>query len=133
MALIPARESTSFFEGSPVVRELTPDDFERVATWKLADRGCAAVLFYCAWCPHCVAVKKEWERFGKMCGFAMVAAFNCEKHKSHISKIKEDMPELVKGYPTIIFYSQGSPVEQYMGERVAGEFLKAGMRVCENS
>lgn len=133
MALIPARDSTSFFEGSTTVRELSPKDFDPIATWKLKDKSCTVVLFYCAWCPHCVAVKDEYTKLGKMSGFMNVAAMNCEKHKAHIGKIKSDMPELVRGYPTIIFYSGGEPQEQYMGERTAAEMVKGCMRVCEGS
>lgn len=125
------RDDTSFFVDSKYVNELSGKDFEGIATWKLKDKSCSIILFYAPWCPHCTAVKGEWEKIAKMATFMNVGAFNCEKNKSHLLKIKEDMPELVKGYPTIVFYSKGIPVEHYAGDRSSPNLLKECMRICQ--
>jgi len=121
----------SYFSHSKFVTELTPKDFEGVATWKLKERKCAAVLFYADWCPHCKEIKGEWEKFGEIAAFFEVYAFNCAKYTSHTDKIREDMPGLIKSFPTIIFYSNGEAMEAYRGERTYDNFLKACMRVCQ--
>lgn len=121
----------SYFLKSRFVKELSAKDFEEVSTWKLKSKECCAVLFYADWCPHCKALKSEWEEFGKIAGFFEVYAFNCAKHTKHIEKIREDMPGLVRSYPTIIFYSNGNPTETYEGERKHSNFLKACMKVCK--
>jgi thiol-disulfide isomerase/thioredoxin len=114
------------------IKQLTPKDFDDVATWKLKDKKCCAVLFYADWCPHCQVVKPTWNRLGKEAAFLDFYSFDCEKHASHLSRIKEDMPELVKGFPTIVFYSGGQPVEAYKGDRSYGDILTACMKVCKN-
>lgn len=119
-----------FFATSKFVKELKGSDFDSVSTWKLKDKGCAMVLYYCAWCPHCQAVKDEWEKFGEIATFMKVYALNCEKQRGHLEKIKYDMPELVRGYPTIIIYKNGEPQEHYAGQRTSADFLKRSMCIC---
>lgn len=123
----------SFFERSKNVKELKPKDFDNVVTWKLKDGSCGAILFYAPWCPHCTAVKDTWENLGRTAAFMNIMAFDCEANKSHLLKIKEDLPSLVQGYPTIVFYSKGKPMEQFEGDRSQQNLLKACMRVCQES
>ena len=130
---IPKKDDTPYFAKSPYVKELTPRDFDSVATWKLKSKGCSIVLFYAPYCSYCAAVKDIYEQLGRTALFLDVLAMNCEKHSSHISKIKEDMPELVRGYPTIIFYKNGAPVEQFADERTHENLLKACMRLCQGT
>ena len=127
------RDDVSYFEGNKYVTEITPRDFEEYATWKLKKKECSAILFYAPWCPHCKSVKTVWENLGKTAVFMDILAFNCEKYSEHLMSIKEDMPELVKGFPTIIFYKNGSPVESYADDRTDSKLLKASMRVCQGS
>lgn len=124
-------QDASYFLKSKYVTELTPKEFEGIATWKLKDRKCAVVLFYADWCPYCKEIRGEWEKLGQIAAFFEVYAFNCAKYIKHIQKIKEDMPELVKSYPTIIFYTDGEPVETYRGERTHSNLLKACMNICQ--
>lgn len=126
-----AQQDQSYFLESRFVTELTPKDFEEVSTWKLKQKKCAAVLFYADWCPHCKVIKEEWERLGEIAAFFEIYAFNAAKYPSHLDKIREDMPGLVKTFPTIVFYTNGTPTESYEGERTHANFLKAIMRVCQ--
>ncbi len=124
-------DSASYFDKIDSVTELTPKDFDGMATWKLKNRECSAVLFYAPWCGYCKAVKDTWIQFSKTAAFMNAMAFNCEKYSAHLLKIKEDMPGLVQSYPTIIFYINGSPVEAFKEERTHAKLLKTAMHFCE--
>ena len=119
-----------FFSNSNVIYELTPNDFDKNKTYKLTDKQCSVILFYCDWCPHCRNVKDTWEELGKLAGFMKVCSFNCEKYKGHIMKMNEERP-LVKGYPTILFYRGGEPVKKFEGERTKQNLLKECMNMCQ--
>ena len=131
------RESADYFgKNNRYIRELTPPDFESAAPWQLKNKdGVVMLLFYAPWCGHCKAVKDEWKKAGKMCGFCDFAAFNCEKHNAHLQKIREDMPELVKSYPTIIIYINGIPSEFYEdeGKRTSKDFIAKCMSICKKN
>jgi thioredoxin-like negative regulator of GroEL len=129
------RESDDYFSKSKFVIELQPSSFDSEATWKLREHKCSAVLFYAPWCPHCKAMKETWEQLGETAAFYDVCAFNCEKHKEHVAKIKEDMPELVRGYPTMILYKQGVPVENVgttTEDRTLSRLVEACARGCKS-
>jgi len=121
-----------YFSKSKFVRELTPKDFDPRRTWILRRSNCSIILWYAPWCPHCKAVQGVWEQLGKSATFMDVLSFNCEKYKGYLLKIQEDAPELVRGFPTITFYTGGEPTEEYRGDRSLGNLLKACMRVCSN-
>lgn len=126
------RDDTSYFDSSKGVKELAPEDFSDVKTPNLKSKKCSVVLFYAPWCGYCKGVKPDWEKLGKTALFMDVLAFNCEKHSSHLSKIKEELPELVKGFPTIVFYKNGEPVHQQSPEqRDYSNLLKACMKLCK--
>lgn len=125
----------SYFEGNRYVKELSPDDFDDKILYKLNEnsngvRGTCFVLFYAPWCPHCKAVKDDYINFAKTAGFIDVYAVDCEKHKEYISKIKEDVPELIKGYPTIVIYNNFLPSEHYENERSTEKFIEKASDVC---
>jgi len=131
---ISKRDKTDLFSKSKSIIELTPKNFDQISTWKLKSPfGCSIVLFYAPWCPFCHKISEVWEKLAQTAGFFDVCAFNCEKHKKHLLKIKEDMPELVKGFPTIIVYKNGEPIEQHMdeGNRTVESFLSLCMRACK--
>ena len=121
----------SFFTTNKYVKELEPQDFRPDKSYLLKDKSCWAVFFYCAWCPHCVSAKSEWENFAKQAfTFINVGAFNCEKNKYHINKIKEDKPDFIPGYPTFVIYSKGVYCK-YNGKRTAADFLSKSMGICK--
>ena len=124
-------ETESYFSLSRFVKELSDDSFDDIATWRLKKHKCSIVLFYTPWCPHCINVKEMWGKLGNIAAFFDVCAFNCEKYKGHLAKIKEDMPYLIQGYPTIIIYNNGEPIEEYNGDRNLNKLVQACMRSCK--
>nr|QBK87055.1 MAG: thioredoxin [Marseillevirus LCMAC103] len=131
MSVLEKRE-TCFYEDSPYVRELTPRDFDDYLVWKVANGGglCAVVIFYAPWCAHCRKFKNAFEGAARRAAFIDFWAFNCEKYRGHIEKIRSDMPKLVTTYPTILAYRGGAPSEQFGGPRTAKNLEKFAMRVC---
>ncbi len=128
------RDSAPYFSKSRNVKELTPLDFSEVKVSHLKSKECSVVLFYVNWCGYCKKVKPDWERLGGAALFTNVLAFNCEKYSGHLSKIKEELPELVKGFPTIIFYRGGKPILHQPEElRDFDNLLKACMKFCKDS
>jgi thiol-disulfide isomerase/thioredoxin len=133
---IPSKEDDSYFTKSKYVKELSSKDFEDKEPWKLKSKKCTAILFYAPWCPHCKHVKDTWDELGRIATFFDICALNCVKQAEHFERMKEDLPDLRGGYPTMIVYKQGQPSEQ-IGEssedRKINNFLKSCMRICESS
>ena len=128
------RETADYFgQGNKYITELTPSDFESVAPWRLKGGASGMVLFYAPWCGYCKRVAPEWEKAAKTVGFCEFYAFNCEKYKDHVMKIKEDTPELIKGYPSIVIYKEGSPDEYYDGDRSSKSLVSTCMRTCSKN
>jgi len=129
------RDSADYFANSRFVKELNPSDFDSIKTWKLLKDKCCIILFYAPWCPYCKALKDTWENLGEKATFFNVYAFNCEKNSSHIQQIKEELPELVTGYPTIIVYKKGIPVKKIgftQEDRSLSNLLSVCMNACKS-
>jgi thiol-disulfide isomerase/thioredoxin len=123
----------SYFSKSKNVKELSSKSFNPVKSPHLQSKKCSIVLFYSPECPYCKKVQEAYEELGKKALFIDVLAFNCEKYTGHLMKIKEEYPELIKGFPTIIFYKNGIPVEQQPSDKRSYEdLLKASKDICQN-
>jgi|694.fasta_scaffold06067_8 thiol-disulfide isomerase/thioredoxin len=133
---IPSKDDQSYFTGNKFVTELSSKDFDEKEPWKLKSGKCTAILFYAPWCPHCKNVKDTWIELGKIATFFDICAFNCVSNVEHYEKMKEDLPDLRNGFPTMIVYKKGEPSEM-IGEtsedRKLNNFLKSCMRICESS
>ena len=123
----------NLYSKSKFVKELKPSDFESKNTWKLKTKDCCVVAFYAHWCPHCVNMTSTWEELGEKAAFFKVYAFNCANmdNEKHVSKIKQDKPGLINGYPSIILYRDGVPVEKYEGGRDIGSLINLCIRSCK--
>jgi len=126
------REHTDYFSGSKFVKELNPSDFDSTKTWKLLKDKCCIILFYAPWCPYCKALKETWTDLGEKATFFSVYAMNCEKYSAHVQQIKEDLPELVTGYPTIVLYEKGNPIKK-LGSTQEDRSLSNLLSVCMDS
>lgn len=130
-------DDQDYFKDNRYVKELLPSDFDEHAPWILKPSSgghsiSGFVLYYAPWCPHCHNVKEPFIEAAKTAGFCDYMALNCEKQKEHKNKIVSDMPHLIKGYPSIIVYKNGSPSHVYTGERTAKGFLDQCMITCKN-
>jgi len=128
-------EIESYFDSSSHVKELKPVDFDKTISWKLKKGECCAILFYSPQCPFCKKVKDSWEKLGRISKFFNIYAFNAVKYKKHTLQIREELPDLISGYPTMIIYKLGEPVEKIgedERERTSSHFLKAVMRACKS-
>ena len=126
-------DSSNLFDNAKLVKELSPKDFDPNKVWQLKSKKCTLVIFYCAWCGHCKAAVDVWTKLANYAAFVDFAAFNCQKHNGHIRKIKNDMPQMVTSYPTIIGYVKGDPVETFEGDRNFDNLLKFAQRICRSS
>jgi thiol-disulfide isomerase/thioredoxin len=131
---------------SRYVKELTPSQFDAMKAYKLSstlksvpktnvkkcgtDALSGMVMFYAPWCGHCHALAPAWEEAAKISGFCNFYAFNCEKNKGHVLKIREEKPDLILSFPTIVYYRKGEPVEKYEGERDVQSLVKYCMNMC---
>jgi thiol-disulfide isomerase/thioredoxin len=131
------RDSDDYFgDNNRYIKELKPSDFDSTSPFNLKKiKGMMPncfVLFYAPWCPHCKKIAPEYEKAAKLAAFCDFCAFNCEKHAGHTQKIREDLPELIRGYPTVIMYKNGEPVEYYEGEKDAQKIVTAATRFCSD-
>lgn len=107
------------FKNSKHVRLLGPSDFEEKKAHEIKNKKLGAVLFFAPWCPHCVVFAPTWEDIAKQVPYFNMMAYNCadKKNAGHMDKMETDRPNLLKGYPTIMFYKNGKPIDDYHGER----------------
>ena len=106
----------SLFYDDPLITELTPDDFSSLFTWLLNDKKYVVVLFYKSSCPHCIEMIDTWKSLSRVtmqCTSLLrcnVAAMNCELYDEYIVSLKEEAPQLLKSFPTMVLYRYGIPI-----------------------
>ena len=115
------------------IRELSSNDFDNTTPYKLNKDGCCVVLFFAEWCGHCQHFKPEFKKFADKALFVDVYAVNVDTHASLIEHIKQskDCPLTLKGWPTVWFYKDGIPVQEYANERTSIQLLKEVMYFCK--
>lgn len=123
---------TDFFDTSKFVISLKPKHFDPSNPAHLIKHKCSIVMFYCHWCPHCQKMVDTWKELGEIAAFFDVCAFDCVGNAGHLEKIKEVMPALVKGYPTIIIYERGVPIQTFSDDRTIDNLIMACMNACKD-
>ena len=98
----------SYYINSKYVQELTPKDFDPLMSWKCTKYKNSIILFYAPWCKFCKLIKKQYEQLASE-GHIQFCAFDCEKYKPQFDCIRYDLPDLIRFYPTIIYYKNYVP------------------------
>ena len=89
------------------------------------------VWFYAEWCGHCRDMEEPWKKLAEN-----------NHNKVNLAKVRDDyIPRLndsplVQGYPTIILYKNGKPVDTYQGERSEegfNNYLNENVNANENN
>jgi len=68
-------------------------------------------MYYADWCPHCSAIKPEFDAFS----FSNVVIRSVEE--------KENNEYKVKGYPTFVFTNKNGWSVEYSGQRSAASWV----------
>src|SRR5690606_7508783 len=90
------------------------------------DTECSFTMYYADWCPHCKAVKPDFEKFSKN-GFIEVNGKKCTLAMVNDKEKDKIAGKPVEGYPTFLFEDASGKITPYEGERtIAGweAFLK---------
>jgi protein disulfide-isomerase A6 len=105
------------------VADLTPEDFDSIVN----GRKHALVEFYAPWCGHCKRMTPEFKKLGekvtgdgKLSSRVVIAKVDADKHRELGGRFD------VKGFPTILYFARGKPVEShtpYQGARTYDGFL----------
>lgn len=124
----------SYFLEDEHVNEIDSSYFDELYPTFLNQKKCTVVLFYAPWCPYCKAIRDVYSELGsKLKGRVDVLAFNIEDNNEHLQIMKEDSPQLITGYPTIIMYKNGEPIEKIGStpeDRELSKLLDNAIRLC---
>lgn len=90
-------------------------------------KGNAVVLFYMETCPHCIAMKPEWNSFAKKYG----------KNRKILSVERSAMPpefqSEVYSFPTIVLVTNGKIMDKHSGERTEQDFANFSSKIASKT
>lgn len=111
------------------VEQLDVSNFDDQEPWKLKNNDCTFILFYADWCGHCQNFKPEYIKFAEKAQFMNVAALNVDNSEAIVSATKETKFP-VQGFPTLLLYKNGKPIEEYDGPRTQAALVKRALKLC---
>ena len=120
-----------WFKGTSV-KMLHGDDFDDDEPWKLkTEKRCSFVLFFADWCGHCQTLKPEYCQFADRAQFIRVYAVDSDAESNLMSRINsKGSPIEITGFPSVIIYSDGSPVGEFSGDHNWQALLKDALKAC---
>lgn len=82
---------------------------------------CNFVLFYADWCPHCQAIKSDWNKLEKEMNGQSVNGVKVNVKKVHCPDNETSCKaNQVESYPTIILFTDGQQNEYSGGRSLEG-------------
>ena len=94
---------------------------------KELNSGESITLFYMESCPHCIAMKPEWNRFAKQ----------HSKNRKIVTVERAAMPpefqSEIYSFPTVVLIKNGKIVKKHEGERSADSFDRFSNEISKKS
>lgn len=88
-----------------------------------ADDKVTIVLFYALWCPHCQAMKPDWDAATKKLA-AKRKVQVAEVEYSDMSHVPAKYKKGVQGFPSVRKYKGGKLIAEYYGNRSTDDLVK---------
>jgi len=121
----PQRETNDLYQNGSRVTNITKSAWDNDVLTD--DKFVWVVEFYAPWCPHCKALKTEYESVAKnLDGIMKVVAVNCEKEKAICQSVG------VEAYPTLTVIAEGQVLKQYGGQKVSATMTKWALENLPN-
>lgn len=127
------RKTEDCFVSSKCVEELSESAFNPFRVWELKKWEVGVptlLLYYVPWCIRCQEMHAVFCAAAAFASFADFCAFNCEKRCRHFQTIRDDLPSLVRTFPTLVGYQNGRPVEEFRGPRSTARLVQFCMRLA---
>lgn len=128
-----SNEHSTFFDPK-IVEELTKDDFQgaKLIQERHNKEGYAVVMFYASYCGHCHRAKPQFEEFASISAYIPAYGMNGPENSEVKESINIEHKGLIQGWPTILFFKDGSPVYSvppHEEARTSSKLIETSMKI----